>query len=92
MVTAIVLINVDRPQLKKVIDKVLAIDGVTEVYTVAGEYDLVAIVRVKDNDQLSDIVADKMPHHLKGITHTKTLIALNVYSDFNLEKFFQIND
>ena len=88
MVTAIILINVERPQLKNVIENVLALDGVTEVYTVAGEYDLLAIVRVSDNNRLSDIIADKMPHDIKGITHTKTLIALKSFSDFNLEKLF----
>ena len=81
MVTAIVLINVERAKLKKVIDAVLKTNGVTEVYAVAGEYDLVAIVRVKDNTSLSKIVVDKMPHHISGITHTKTLFALETYSD-----------
>ena len=58
MVTGIVLITVERNQLKEVIKEILALDGVSEVYSVAGEYDLVAMVRVKDNAQLSEIVAD----------------------------------
>jgi DNA-binding Lrp family transcriptional regulator len=90
MVTGIVLINVERHLLQEVIKDVLALDGVTEVYSVAGEYDLVAMVRVKDNAKLSEIVADKMPHHVKGIVHTKTLITLTAHSDIDLEAAFNL--
>lgn len=90
MVTAIVLINVERPKLKQVIDEVLNTEGVTEVYAVAGEYDLVAIVRVADNTSLSKIVVDKMPHHIPGITHAKTLFALEAYSKLDLAKIFAV--
>ena len=88
MVTAIVLINVERPKLKQVIDAVLETEGVTEVYAVAGEYDLVAIVRVTDNTSLSKIVVDKMPHQIPGITHAKTLFALEAYAEKDLAKLF----
>jgi len=88
MVTAFVLVNVERAALKQVVDAVLEIDGVTEVYTVAGEYDLVAVVRVKDNKALSKIVVDQMPHHIPGITHTKTLYAFEAHSAVDLEKVF----
>ena len=90
MVTAIVLINVERRKLKEVIDEVLKTDGVTEVYAVAGEFDLVAIVRVADNASLSKIVVDKMPHHIPGITHAKTLFALEAYSELDLGKLFKV--
>ena len=90
MVTAIVLINVERSKLKQVIDDVLNTEGVTEVYAVAGKYDLVAIVRVADNTSLSKIVVDTMPHHIPGITHTKTLFALEAYSKLNLDKLFKV--
>lgn len=91
MITGIVLINVERPQLKDVIQRILKIKGVTEVYTVAGEYDLVAVIRVKDNQELSSIIADQMPHQIGGITHTKTLVALSSFSDFDLEKIFKVS-
>ena len=89
MVTAFVLVNVERSKVKDVLDAVLAVDGVTEVYTVAGEYDLVAVVRVKDNAELSKIVVDQMPHHIPGITHTKTLYAFKAYSDVDLNEVFK---
>jgi DNA-binding Lrp family transcriptional regulator len=88
MVTGIVLVNVERPLLKQVIKDILALDGVTEVYAVAGEYDLVVMVRVASNNQLADIVANKMPHDINGITHTKTLISLEAHSQFDLKKIF----
>ena len=88
MVTAFVLVNVERSTLKKVVDTILAIEGVSEVYTVAGEYDLVAVVRVKDNKELSKIVVDEMPHNIPGITHTKTLYAFEAHSSVDLEKVF----
>ncbi|MEM4247870.1 MAG: Lrp/AsnC ligand binding domain-containing protein [Candidatus Nanoarchaeia archaeon] len=80
MMTAIVLINVNRPELNNVINKILEIDGVSEVHAIAGEYDLAAIIRAKDNNVLSEIVADKMPHQVSGIVRTKTLIALKSYT------------
>jgi DNA-binding Lrp family transcriptional regulator len=91
MITGIVLVNVERPKLKQVIQDILKLEGVTEVYTVAGEYDLVAMVRVADNHKLSHIIADEMPHSIDGITHTKTLIALNATSEFNLKEMFKIS-
>ncbi|HOK05282.1 MAG TPA: Lrp/AsnC ligand binding domain-containing protein [Victivallales bacterium] len=90
MVTAIVLINIERPKLRDVTNAILSIDGVTELYTIAGEYDLAAIIRVKDNHQLSEIVVNKMPHDIPGIIHTKTLVALQAHSKFNLEELFSI--
>ena len=88
MTTAIVLINVKRSELNDVITKLLNIEGVTEVYAVAGEYDLAAVIRVSDNLVLSEIVADRMPHTIEGITHAKTLISLKSHSKFDLEKIF----
>ena len=56
MVTAVVLIETERGALKSVAERLAAIDGVAEVYSVAGRYDLVAIVRVPDNDTMAELV------------------------------------
>ena len=58
MVTAIILVNVERDLIMDVVDEVLKIDGIKEVHSIAGEYDLAAIARVDDNQQLSMILAD----------------------------------
>ena len=88
MVTAVILINVERKMLNEVMSKVLKIDGISEVHAVAGEFDLVAIARVKDNANLSSILAGKMCHQIRGIIHTKTLIALNSTYSYDMEKVF----
>ncbi|HJO92395.1 MAG TPA: Lrp/AsnC ligand binding domain-containing protein [Victivallales bacterium] len=87
MTTSIILINVKRSMLKEATEQVKNISGVTEVYTVAGEYDLVAMLRLKDSSNLSTILTDEMSS-IEGITHTKTLFALDVMSNFDLDKIF----
>lgn len=89
MVTAIILVNVERELIKDVIEEILKIDGIMEVHSVAGEYDLAAIARVESNQRLSMILADKMCHQIKGIAHTKTLISLGSYYNFDVKKMFK---
>ncbi|MBR2509654.1 MAG: Lrp/AsnC ligand binding domain-containing protein [Lentisphaeria bacterium] len=90
MVTGIVLVNVERPLLRQAVDGISKLPGVTEVYTVAGEYDLVVMIRVATNAELADVIATKMTHDIQGINHTKTLITLNVAAKIDLEKIFNI--
>ena len=89
MISAIVLINTERNQINRVADQLSAIKGITEVYSVAGDYDLVAMVRVADSEALAAVVTD---HMLKvdGITKTNTLIAFRAYSKHDLERMFSI--
>jgi len=89
MTTAIVLINVKRSKLKEVTLAIKEINGVTEVYTVAGEYDLVAMLRVKDINVFQQILTENMTS-LEGVSRTKTLIALDVLSDIDMQKVFNI--
>ncbi|MDD5698438.1 MAG: Lrp/AsnC ligand binding domain-containing protein [Victivallaceae bacterium] len=84
MVTGIVLINAERSRLDSVVESLMNIDGITEVYTVAGEYDLVAMIRVQDNKQLADIVARHMTRNVDGIKYTKTLISLEANTKVDL--------
>lgn len=89
MITAIVLINTERNKINEVAEKLGQIKGITEIYSVAGEYDLVAIIRVSDNEYLANVVTK---HMLKvdGITKTDTLIAFKAYSKHDLERMFSI--
>ena len=89
MVTAFILINVERPRLKSIADDLLAIDGIAEVYSVAGPFDMVAIVRVKEHEQLSDLVTEKIGG-LDGITDTETLIAFRAFSKKDLGLLWDI--
>jgi len=87
MVNAFVLITIDRKDIKALAENLLKIKGVTEVYPVAGEYDLICVVRVDDNATLSRVVTENIIH-TKGIRHTKTLFALDAYSRIDLDKAF----
>ncbi|MPN14127.1 hypothetical protein SDC9_161453 [bioreactor metagenome] len=91
MVTGIVLVNVERPKIQQTIDSLLKLPGVSEVYTVAGEYDLVVMIRVKSNCELSDIVANRMTHDIPGIVHTRTLVTLDVKSHVDIAKLFGLS-
>jgi DNA-binding Lrp family transcriptional regulator len=90
MVTGIVLVNVERPLLRQVINDMMALDGVSEVYAVAGEYDLVVIIRVKTNAELADIIATKMTRDIGGIVHAKTLVTLEAQAKVDLEQVFNL--
>lgn len=87
MVTALVLLGVEREKISSVAEQIAAMRGVTEVYSVAGRYDLAVIIRVKENDQLADLVTDHI-RKVDGILRSETLIAFRVYSKFDLEMAF----
>ena len=89
MVTAIVLLQVEREGINAVAVALSAIDGVAEVYSVSGPHDLVAMLRVKDNDDLADLVTNKMLK-VKGIIRTETLIAFRAYSRHDLDAMFSL--
>lgn len=91
MVTAIVLMNADRMQIKEVAQKLVDMHQVTEVFSVAGRYDLIAIVRVKSTEEVADTITEKIGS-LKGITATETLIAFQTYSRHDLEHMFSIGE
>ena len=89
MVTALVLLNVERDKINVVAEKLTSIKGVTEVYSIAGKYDLVAIIRVKENDQLADVVTERI-RRVEGIEKSETLISFRVYSRYDLEMAFSL--
>jgi DNA-binding Lrp family transcriptional regulator len=89
MVTALVLLNVERDKVNAVAERLSEMKGVSEVYSVAGQYDLTAVVRVKDNDQLADLVTNRMLRE-DGILKSETLIAFKVYSKHDLEAMFSL--
>lgn len=89
MVTSIVLINTERGSVNAVAEQIAGTEGVSEVYSVSGNYDLVAIIRVKDNDALANLVTT----HLRGIeaiTQTETMLAFKAFSKHDLETMFSI--
>jgi DNA-binding Lrp family transcriptional regulator len=90
MAVPIVLINVVAQETNRVAEELSGISGVSEVYSVAGNYDLAAIVRVKDNETLAGLITDHM-RRVSGITRTETLIAFRAYSQHDLNSLFDMN-
>jgi DNA-binding Lrp family transcriptional regulator len=89
MVTAIVLINAQTNRIPDLAVQIAEMAGVQEVFSVAGRYDLIAVVRVAENEQLADVISDRM-RHLEGIVATETLIAFRAYSKKELEAGFEL--
>lgn len=91
MVTAVVLINVDHGRIQDVANALIALDGVAEVYSVGGRYDLVAMIRTRTNEEMAELVTGNMLT-IPNITNTETLIAFKAYSSYDLERMFAIGN
>lgn len=89
MVTAIVLIKAETNRIPDLAEKIAEMKGVSEVFSVAGRFDLVAIVRVARNEDLADVISDKMRLQ-QGIVETETMIAFRAYSRQELEAGFEL--
>ncbi|HEX5512224.1 MAG TPA: Lrp/AsnC ligand binding domain-containing protein [Actinomycetales bacterium] len=89
MITAIVLIETDTDRIPEAAEQIAEIDGVSEVYSVAGDVDLVALVRVREHEHLADVIADKVSK-VAGVRETKTFIAFRTYSRHDLESAFSL--
>jgi len=89
MVTAIVLVECEKAKIVPTAQALAQLQGISEVYSVAGRTDLVAIVRVPDNDQLAEVITSQMLL-IPGIAKTETLIAFQVYSKHDLDSMFSI--
>lgn len=89
MVTSIILMNVERSKINEVAELLESIPGISEVYSVSGNYDLIAIVRVATNEELAQLVTQKM-HAIKEIKKTETMLAFKAYSKHDLEAMFSV--
>ena len=89
MNTAIVHIDCATDSIPEVAEALAALDGVSEVYSVAGNVDLVAIVRVPRFDDIADVIAGKISK-TPGVTNTESHIAFRAYSKHDLEDAFAI--
>ena len=89
MITAIVFINAEVDRIPEVAEEIAALDGVSEVYSVTGQIDLIALVRVRNHEEISAVVADKL-NKVDGVTDTETHIAFRAYSKLDLESAFSL--
>lgn len=89
MISALVLLNVRRDAINATAQRLLTIPGVAEVYSVTGEYDLVAVLHLAHYEDLADVVTERMVQ-IDSITRTQTMIAFKAYSREDLEQAWDI--
>jgi len=91
MITAIVLVEADRDVFATLGPVLADIDGVAEAYSVTGEWDFVAVVRVPRHELLSDVVSGTIGL-LPGVVGTQTMVAFQAFSDHDLEAMFDVGN
>ncbi|BDM67868.1 MULTISPECIES: Lrp/AsnC family transcriptional regulator [Streptomyces] len=89
MITSIVLIKTSVDQIPEIAEKIAALEGVSEVYSVTGAHDLIAMVRVAKHDDLADVIPGRISK-IPGVASTETHIAFRTYSQHDLEAAFAI--
>jgi len=89
MITAIVFVKADVARIPEVAEQIAGLAGVSEVYSVTGHIDLIAMVRVRHHDDIATVVADRL-NKVPGVQSTETHIAFRTYSDHDLEQAFSI--
>ncbi len=89
MISAVVLLNVQRGEVNQTAQRLLEVEGVAEVYSVTGEYDLVALLRLQRYEDLADVVTAHMIG-IPSIVKTNTLMAFQCYSKADLQQAWDI--
>jgi DNA-binding Lrp family transcriptional regulator len=89
MITALVLMSVERDAVNETAQQLLAIPGVAEVYSVTGDWDLVTVLRLAQYEDLATVVTERMTS-LKAIRRTQTMMAFKAYSREDLEQAWDL--
>ncbi|MFT5728240.1 MAG: DNA-binding Lrp family transcriptional regulator [Desulforhopalus sp.] len=89
MVTSIILINAERTKINEVAEQLADMEGISEVYSVSGKYDLIVVARVKSNDDLANLVTKKLLS-IDNILNSETMLAFKAFSRHDLDAMFNI--
>ncbi|MDJ0357462.1 Lrp/AsnC family transcriptional regulator [Paenarthrobacter sp. PH39-S1] len=89
MITAFVLIKTDASRIPEAAQEISELDGISEVYSVTGEWDLIAVARVTRHDDLADVIADRLSK-VEGVVSTTTQISFRAYSQHDLDAAFSL--
>lgn len=89
MVNAIVLLNVESAKINQVAARLVELDGVSEVYSVAGQYDLVVVIRARDDERVASLVTEELLQ-VDGLLSSETLIAFRTFSRHDLDRMFSV--
>ena len=87
MVTAVVLVRTEGERVQDAAQRMLEVEGVTEVYSVTGPYDLVVMVRIPYFERLAEIVPEQLAQ-VPGVARTETMVAFRVYSNYDLDRIW----
>ena len=91
MITAIVLINAERTKINSAAAHLASIDGITEVYSVSGRFDLVAIIRLSTNEELAELMTGKITA-VEGITKTESMVAFKTLTKQDVASMFELGN
>lgn len=89
MVTSIVLLNVERTKINQAAEQLAELEGISEVFSVSGQYDLIAIIRVKSNDDLANLITKQLLA-FDYILKSETMLAFKAFSRHDLESMFAV--
>lgn len=89
MITAFVLVSVEAHSIPETAQAIADLEGVTEVYSCAGDVDLIAMVRVREHEQLAEVIAGRLSK-VAGVVHTDTHIAFRSYAKRDVEAGFSV--
>jgi len=89
VITAVVLVETEVDRVPEVAGLIADLDGVSEVYSVTGDVDLVVMIRVRAHEELADVIADQLGK-VPGVRSTKTYLAFRAYSRHDLEAAFAL--
>jgi|EndMetStandDraft_8_1072994.scaffolds.fasta_scaffold665286_2 DNA-binding Lrp family transcriptional regulator len=89
MITAIVLIKAEVSRIPEVAEELVKLDGVSEVYSITGDHDLLAMVRVHRHEELAEVIPGRL-NKIDGVVHTDTHIAFRTYSRHDLDAVFSL--
>jgi len=89
VITAIVLIKSEVASIPELAEQLAGLDSVSEVYSVTGEFDLIALVRVRAHDELADVIPGRI-NKMDGVRSTETHVAFRTYSKHDLESAFAL--
>lgn len=91
MINAIILINAERTKINSVAEQLVNLDGITEVYSVSGRFDLVVVIRLPHADNLAELMTEKVTK-VDGIVKTESMVAFKTFSKKDLANMFELGD
>jgi DNA-binding Lrp family transcriptional regulator len=91
MINAIILINAERTNINSVAEQLVNLDGITEVYSVSGRFDLVVVIRLPNAEDLAELMTEKVIK-VDGIVKTESMVAFKTFSKKDLANMFELGD